>query len=61
VIYGGHGDVRLWRNWFAHRPELADWRNRQLGPFGDVDVELFENPAANGWLGNNAERQLNKR
>ena len=61
VIYGGHGDVRLWRNWFTGRPELTGWRNRQLGPFGDVDVALFENPAASGSLGNNAERQLNKR
>jgi hypothetical protein len=42
AIYGGDQAVRFWRNWFAARPELAEWRIRRLGPFGDVDVIMFE-------------------
>lgn len=42
LIYAGDRDVRLWRDWFAARPELAGWRSRLLGPFLDVDVALFE-------------------
>lgn len=42
AIYGGDQAVRFWRNWFAARPELAEWRIRRLGPFGDVDVIVFE-------------------
>jgi len=41
LIYGGAGNVRDWRNWFARRPELAGWDNR-LVKFGDVYlVEFF--------------------
>jgi hypothetical protein len=42
LIYAQARDVRAWRDWFAARPELAGWRSRQLGPFLDVDVALFE-------------------
>ncbi len=44
VIYGDNRNVHLWQGWFAARPELQGWRNRLLGPFGDVDVALFEAP-----------------
>lgn len=43
-IYGGDYYVKLWREWFAAQPEFRDWSNTQLGPFGDVDVILFERP-----------------
>ncbi len=42
LIYASAADVARWREWFAARPELAGWRSRQLGPFLDVDVVLFE-------------------
>jgi len=42
VIYGGDHNVWYWREWFAARPELSGWRQKRLGPFGDVDVVLFE-------------------
>lgn len=45
-IYGGAGNVRFWRRWFAARPELAGWRQTRLGPFADVDLILFESEAA---------------
>lgn len=41
LIHGPAADVARWREWFAARPEFAGWRNRQLGPFLDVDVALF--------------------
>lgn len=44
LIYGGDRNVRYWRDWFAARPEFQTWPNRLLGPFGDVEVALFENP-----------------
>jgi hypothetical protein len=44
LIYGSAQACRYWRHWFAARPEFAGWRWRRLGPFGDVDVVLFENP-----------------
>ena len=44
LIYAGARDVTLWRDWFAARPEFAQWRSRLLGPFRDVDVALFEAP-----------------
>jgi hypothetical protein len=34
--------VNFWRAWFAHRPEFANWRQRRIGPFADVDIVLFE-------------------
>jgi hypothetical protein len=34
--------VDFWRGWFSARPELAGWRIRSLGPFGDVAVMVFE-------------------
>ncbi len=40
LIYGGAGNVRDWRNWFARRPELAGWSNR-LFKFGDVYLVVF--------------------
>jgi hypothetical protein len=42
VIYGGDHNVWYWREWFAARAELSGWRRRQLGPFRDVDVVLYE-------------------
>jgi hypothetical protein len=45
LIYGGDRNVWRWRKWFAGRPELQRWSNRLLGPFGDVEVALFERPA----------------
>lgn len=42
LIHGPASDVARWREWFAARPEFAGWRSRQLGPFLDVDVALFE-------------------
>ena len=42
ALYGGDQAVRFWRGWLAARPELAAWRSRRLGPFGDVDVVVFE-------------------
>lgn len=44
LIYGGDRNVDYWRDWFADRPEFKTWPNRLLGPFGDVEVALFENP-----------------
>ena len=46
LIYGGDKNVFLWRSFFASRPELRGWGNRHAGNFGDVDVAIFENPAA---------------
>jgi hypothetical protein len=45
LIYGGDKNVFVWRSFFASRPELEGWGNRQLHSFGDVDVAIFENPA----------------
>jgi hypothetical protein len=46
VIYGGAGNVRDWRGWFAARAELAGWNSRLI-PFGDVYVVIFTRaPAA---------------
>ncbi len=45
LIYGGDKNVFVWRSFFASRPELDGWGNRQLHSFGDVDVAIFENPA----------------
>ncbi|HWY49700.1 MAG TPA: hypothetical protein VNX70_20100 [Bryobacteraceae bacterium] len=42
VIYGGDHTVWFWREWLAARGELSGWRDRRLGPFGDVDVVAFE-------------------
>ncbi len=45
LIYGGDRNVFTWRNFFASRPELKGWGNRFSHGFGDVGVEVFENPA----------------
>ena len=45
VIYGGDRNVRLWRDWFARQTLLRGWTYRRLGPFGDVEVAVFEEPA----------------
>jgi hypothetical protein len=42
LIHGPAADVARWREWFAARPEFSGWRSRQLGPFLDVDVALFQ-------------------
>jgi len=44
LIHGPAADVARWREWFTARPEFAGWRSRQLGPFLDVDVTLFQAP-----------------
>jgi hypothetical protein len=45
-LYGGRGTVEFWQNWFRARPELARWRERSLGNFGDVAAVELEAPAA---------------
>ncbi len=42
ALYGGERAVKFWRDWFSARPELEAWRSKELGPFGDVDVIVFE-------------------
>jgi hypothetical protein len=45
IIYGGDRAVLFWRGWFGWfgaRPELAGWRIRPLGSFGDIAVLVFE-------------------
>jgi hypothetical protein len=42
AIYGGQRAVQFWRGWFSARPELETLRTRELGPFGDVNVVIFE-------------------
>jgi len=44
LIHGPAADVARWREWFTARSEFAGWRSRQLGPFLDVDVTLFQAP-----------------
>jgi hypothetical protein len=46
LIYGGDRNVLGWQSWFRRRPEFHEWRTRRLGPFGDVEVALFEGPSA---------------
>jgi hypothetical protein len=46
LIYGGDRNVWAWQTWFAERPELTGWSNWRLGPFGDVEVAVFESPEA---------------
>jgi len=41
VIYGGAGQSGFWWKWLASRPELAGWKSRRVGDFGDVTVVLF--------------------
>jgi hypothetical protein len=41
VVYGGNGSVRIWRRWFAARPELSGWRYVRRY-FGDVELDIFE-------------------
>jgi hypothetical protein len=45
VIYGGNRVANFWRDWFLAQPALEGWRLRRLGPFGDVEVLVFERPA----------------
>jgi hypothetical protein len=44
LIYGGDRNVWMWQKWFTQRSELAGWRSRRLGPFGDVEAVVFEKP-----------------
>jgi len=44
AIYGPERSVLDWREWFRAQPELAAWRNRRLGSFGDVEAVVFEKP-----------------
>lgn len=50
LIYGSAYASGFWRKWFAARPELAGWRSSRLGPFGDVDIVVFENPVSRTML-----------
>jgi Dolichyl-phosphate-mannose-protein mannosyltransferase len=50
LVYGWDRQVWSWRDWLARQPELAGWRSRRLGPFGDVEVILFEKSAPHGTL-----------
>jgi mannosyltransferase len=42
LVYGWDRQVWSWGGWLAKQPELAGWHSRYLGPFGDVQVILFE-------------------
>jgi hypothetical protein len=42
AVYGWEPQVHAWRDWFRARPELEGWHEKRLGPFADVDVEVFE-------------------
>ncbi len=44
LIYGGAGNARDWKNWFAERPELSGWTNT-LTRFGDVYLVEFSRGA----------------
>jgi hypothetical protein len=44
LIYGDGIHVKFWRDWFLQRPELAGWRAKSIGSFGDVGALLFEKP-----------------
>jgi hypothetical protein len=50
VIYGGDTNVKKWQRFFAARPELAGWRIKTLGTFGDVAAVVFEPPDAGAKL-----------
>jgi 4-amino-4-deoxy-L-arabinose transferase-like glycosyltransferase len=45
LVYGWDRQVWSWGEWLSAQPELAGWHQRRLGPFGDVEVILFENSA----------------
>jgi hypothetical protein len=42
LIYGRDFQVQFWRAWFSRRPEFAPWTHQSLGPFGSIDVVVFE-------------------
>jgi hypothetical protein len=42
IVYGGDHAAHFWREWLSARPQLAGWRVRSLGAFGDVEVLVFE-------------------
>jgi hypothetical protein len=42
VVYGGVYGVSHWTAWFTGQPELAGWKRRNVGSFGDVEVVLLE-------------------
>ena len=46
VVYGGDVNVNWWTRFFLGQPALAGWRSRKIGPFGDVEAVVFENPLA---------------
>lgn len=50
LIFGSVPAAGFWRKWFAARPEFTGWRWRRLGPFGDVDVVVFESSASRTML-----------
>ncbi len=48
IIYGGRVAATRWREWFAARPDLANWSNRKLGKFDGVDAVIFEKAVGSG-------------
>lgn len=44
VLYGGNRATMFWRDWFIAQPEYDGWHVRRLGPFGDVEVLVFQSP-----------------
>ncbi len=46
AVYGQSPAVAFWRSWFLARPELAGWRARSLGAFGDVSAIVIEPPGS---------------
>ncbi|HEY7390465.1 MAG TPA: glycosyltransferase family 39 protein [Bryobacteraceae bacterium] len=48
-IYGSDRSAGFWRAFFSARPEFSTWYERQIGLYGDVEVDEFSvNPLATG-------------
>jgi Dolichyl-phosphate-mannose-protein mannosyltransferase len=45
IIYGGNRAAKFWQDWFSAQPEFEHWLVRRLGPFGDVEVLVFDKGA----------------
>ena len=41
IVYGSESGLAFWVRWFEAQPELAGWRGRPLGEFGDVGAVMF--------------------
>ncbi len=42
LIYSRDEKVQPWLEWFSRREEFSGWTHQSLGPFGTVEVVLFE-------------------